>query len=406
MPWIELSNLTDYQFFLFEESQAPALVILYHKEKPADSSQLIDYWAPKTDLTVAQVEIATVLPQDRSRITVREIMDDLNGEDAPLIWKERFWATPRDRQLLDRLSLFPRLRSIVGSPSDKVKKRWTIGQGFEERNEQTYETKKLIVPTEQIIEARDSRLQLFLLKGDCASLPSREVKVRKRSNTNTDVYLGPHVLISHGFSNIAFADFDVSFRHALRGIHGPVADQDLLVFLTAYLRSDVARYFLFHTSSNWGVSRAKVHVEELLRLPFPLPEDTHNPKRCQAIIREVAVAVMQAAEEASRILADREGIVRYAQESVGRLIEEYFDIDNIERMLITDTAKIIIPSVRPSRGKENVPTIKQGSAMLRASYTSLLCERPEWLGEAGIQGTREDHGRLGHRRWHDRSRKD
>ena len=30
----------------------------------------------------------------------------------PLIWKERFWATPRDRRLLDRLALLPRLRDL------------------------------------------------------------------------------------------------------------------------------------------------------------------------------------------------------------------------------------------------------------------------------------------------------
>ena len=95
----------------------------------------------------------------------------------------------------------------------------------------------------------------------------------------------------------------------------------------------------------------EVHVEELLRLPFPLPEDTHNPKCCHAIVREVAAAVMKATEEASGVLADREGIVRRTQEFVGKLIEEYFDIDEIERMLIADTAQIIIPSVRPSRAK-------------------------------------------------------
>ena len=59
-----------------------------------------------------------------------------------------------------------------------------------------------------------------------------------------------------------------------------------MIFLAAYLRSKLARYFLFHTSSNWGVSRAKVHVEELLRIPFPLPEQSHDPKRCRAIVRE------------------------------------------------------------------------------------------------------------------------
>lgn len=98
-------NLTDYQFFLFEESQAPALVIRLNQQKPVDSSQIIDYWVPKTDWAIRQAEIVNILPQDRIRITVREVLTDLKGDDAPQIWKEKFWATPRDWRLLDRLSL-------------------------------------------------------------------------------------------------------------------------------------------------------------------------------------------------------------------------------------------------------------------------------------------------------------
>jgi len=370
-------NLTDYRFFLFEESLAPALVIRYRKEKPADSAQLIDYWAPKTDWAVRQAEIVSILPQDRSRITVREVLDDLKGDDAPLIWKERFWATPRDWLLLDRLSLMSRLRDIVCQPGRGAAKRWLIAEGFQPfgENDDPEKAQTLILPSRLFVEATAKGLNLFLREGDCEQLPTQQIKVRARSNRNIEVFKAPHVLVTKGFSRVAFADFDVSFRHALRGIHGPKSDRDLLIFLAAYLRSDLARFFLFHTSSNWGVYRPEVHVEELLRLPFPLPEDTHDPKRCQAIVREVAAAVMKVAEETSRVLADCEGIIRCTQETVGKLIEEYFDIDKIERMLIVDTAQIIIPSVQPSRVKTNVPTIKQSSDALRASYTSLLCER-------------------------------
>ena len=97
-------NLADYQRFLFEESEAPALVVRYRKERPIDSGHRIDYWAPKTNWAVTQAEVVSILPQDRSRLTIREVLDDLQSDDAPLIWKERFWATPRDWRLLDRLS--------------------------------------------------------------------------------------------------------------------------------------------------------------------------------------------------------------------------------------------------------------------------------------------------------------
>jgi hypothetical protein len=369
-------NLTDYQFFLFEEARAPALVIRYRKEKPADSAHTIDYWAPKTDWAVTHAEIVNILPQDRWQFTVREVLDDLKGKDAPLIWKERFWATPRDWRLLDRLSLMPRLRDIVGQPGRGTPKRWLIAEGFQPfgKNDLASSRRNLTLPTATFIRASHPSIDLFVLPEDCETLPSKQIETR-RLIRNTSIFKAPHVLVSQGFSHVAFADFDVSFRHALRGIHGPSADRDLLIFLAAYLRSDLARYFLFHTSSNWGVSRAKVHVEELLRLPFPLAKDTHDPKRCEGIVDEIAAAVTKAAAEASREYADREGIVRRTQKAIDKLIEEYFDIDDIEKMLIADTAKIIIPSVRPSRGKTDVPTIQPSNSSLRDSYTKLLCER-------------------------------
>ncbi|RJR46750.1 MAG: type I restriction endonuclease subunit M [Desulfobacteraceae bacterium] len=373
---VRVVNLTDYRFFLFEESLAPALVIRYRKEKPENSAQLIDYWAPKTDWAVRQAEILRVLPQDRSRFTIREVLDDLKSDDAPRIWKERFWATPRDRRLLDRLSLMSRLRDMVSQPRRGRAKRWLIAEGFQPlgENDDPAEAQILTLPSRLFVEATAKELNLVLLEDDCGQLPSQEVAVRARSNKNIEVFKAPHVLVTKGF-HVAFADFDVSFRHALRGIHGPKSDRDLLIFLAAYLRSDLARFFLFHTSSNWGVYRPEVHVEELLRLPFPLPDETHDTKRCQAIVGEIAAIVTDAANEGSRDFVDREGVVRRAQESIGKLIEEYFDIDDIERMLIRDTVQVVIPSVQPSRGKRRVPTIIQSTDPLRVSYTTLLCDR-------------------------------
>ena len=196
----------------------------------------------------------------------------------------------------------------------------------------------------------------------------------QKSNTNIDIYRGPHVLVTKGLKRSAFADFDVAFRHALRGIHGPDEDRELLLFLAAYLQTALARFFLFHTSSNWGVSRAEVHVEELLRLPFPLPDQGHNPKRCHSIVREVAQVVTEAANRAKEAVIGRDEIIAQAVTATEKLVEEYFDVDDIERMLIADTDTIIIPSVRPTRARSTCPPSKPTNHEHRAAYTQLLCE--------------------------------
>lgn len=395
-------NLVDFQRFLFEDAEAPAVVIGFRGNPPKNAAHGIEYWAPKTDWRVTQTEVICVLPQDRSRIPLREVLEDLKGDDAPLIWKRRLWATPRDWRLLDRLTLFPRLRDVAGSTRDH--KRWLIAEGFQPfgKNDVLDERDVLSLPSNLFIQATDPRMSLFLLPGDCTELGSPEVAVRGKSNKNTHVFRSPHVLVTQGFSRVAFADFAVSFQHAVRGIHGPAEDRDILVFLAAYLRSPLARYFLFHTSSNWGVSRAKVHVGELLRLPFYLPNDGDDPKRCVEIVREVAQIVDAARREAEKhlrsysaivpnitfskltgaakreaavYLKERRSIADRVTSETTKLIGEYFDVDDIENILVTDTDTITIPSVRPTQsGVGQAPTAQPADERVRSSYSKLLCD--------------------------------
>ncbi|MBX3473069.1 MAG: N-6 DNA methylase [Planctomycetes bacterium] len=377
-------NLADYQFFLFDKSRHPALVIRYNKQRPVKSSDRIDFMAPKADWSSTRAEIISVLAQDRSRLTLGEVLSDLDAKDAPLIWKRHTWATPRDWQLLDRLLLLPRLRDIVGR---NAASRWTIAEGFQPQgpNDNPATAKDLSLPTTNFISASSTALNLFLLEQECHSLSSNVIEVRGRSNTQVAAYKGPHVLVAHGFSRIAFADFDVSFQHALRGIHGPRGDAKLLMFLAAYLRSPLARYFLFHTSSNWGISRSKVHVEELLRIPFIVPEQARDPRRGREIVNEVAASILEASKKVSRGLVHRGDIVRKTDEAVEPLIGAYFDIDESERLLIADTIQITEPSIRPSKAMEDVRTVSPSTPEMRDAYSMRLCEllnawaKKEWI---------------------------
>ena len=213
------------------------------------------------------------------------------------------------------------------------------------------------------------------------------------------MFRAPHVLVAKGFTSTAFADFDVSFQDAVRGISGPKEDRDLLLFLAAYLCSPVAKYFLFHTSSNWGVSRQEVHVEELLRLPFPLPDVTLVPQRAWEIVREIARVVTSAMETATEPFVDREGVVRAVRGSTEALIDEYFDILPTEKVVIDDAVRVIIPSVRPTRRRPIVPTIDPSNEELqRDDYVNRLCETLNGWAKSGpfiVQGRADASARLG-----------
>lgn len=239
-------NLADFQRFLFEKAGHPALVVSYRKLPPANTAHRIEYWGPKADWTVTKAEVITIAPQDRSTLTVGEVLKDLDGPDAPQVWKQRFWATARDVRLLDRLSLYPRLRDLVRQTTESSDKPWCIATGLRLFGENDPENTKTFyqLPTRNFISTSSPSIDLVLIESECEKLASRTIEVR-RNHQAPEVFLAPHVLFTKGFSQAAFASCDVSFLEAVRGIHGPEEDNEKLAFLAAFLRTSLAPTFCF-----------------------------------------------------------------------------------------------------------------------------------------------------------------
>ncbi len=373
-------NLADFQRFLFEKAGHPALVVSYRQPPPDNNAHHIEYWGPKADWTVTKAEVISIAPQDRTTLMVGQVLRDLEGPDAPQVWKQRFWATPRDWRLLDRLGLYPRLRDLVSQTGDMSDKPWRIATGLRlfGANDPKSTHTAYRLPTKNFISTTSASLDLVLLESDCELLSSDIIDVR-RNHQSPEIFLAPHVVFTKGFSRAAFADCDVAFLEAVRGIHGPQQDRDTLAFLAAYLRTSLAQYFVFHTSSNWGISRQEAHVEEVLRLPFPLPDS----KRGRQIVREVAKIVDEAALRADEHMAERAGIVRAASAKIEPLVEEYFDIIPHEKDLIEDTVRIVIASARPTRAKKKIETIFPSSPKQQQSYRDRVCEMLNGWAKSG-----------------------
>ena len=393
-------NLADFRWFLFNKATYPAIIVSYKKEEPS-TEHYIDYWAPKADWIITQAEVITVSPADRSSISIKDILLDLNGVDAPQIWKQRFWATKRDFRLLNRLSLYSRLRDHVRSSREtNTNKPWIMAEGFQPvgKSDDPGKAQLLKLPSKKFLDAKNSNINLFVLPDDCRDLKKESTIVRNRSNKNTDIFRAPHVLVSEGFTSIAFADFDVSFQDALRGIHGPESDTDLLAFLAAYLRSSLAKYYLFHTSSSWGIARPVVKVKELMRLPMPFPNQQPDPRRCWDIVRKVSKIIKETADKAKGSFMNRTGIISDATAKIEPLIYEYFDIQLLEKLLIEDTLKIVIPSIQPTQKRMPVPTVKPSTADQRKAYMNRVCEMINMWAKKGhyiVRGKTFASDRLG-----------
>ena len=294
----KVMQLADYRRLLFQNAKTPAFIARFKNTPPKPAQHLVEFAAPKFNRDGLRQGIVTVNPSARTWIPLADILAATQSKTAPVVWKRRLWGTPRDQKFLDLLQSLPPLSDLAGAP--KKGKRWIKGQGFQPyypekaESDPNYPRPK---PNPWSLDTHfvrtDQHLEMIIFQQDWITLGERleEIKASKehlRRAPSRELFKAPMVLVSHGFSKVAYCDFDVIFQSTLQSIAGPRQDTDLLMFLSAYLRSNLARYFLFHTSANWGSERDKVHLVELLRVPFPLPGSEFVSPEAGRIVKQVA----------------------------------------------------------------------------------------------------------------------
>ncbi|MBI5187023.1 MAG: hypothetical protein HZA01_15055 [Nitrospinae bacterium] len=365
-------QLSDMRFILFENASCPAMIVKYKSVKPVDKNYMFDYEVPKVDRHDPRKGIVTVLAEDQKKIMLTEVTSQSKDDNAPTILKKTFWGSLRDTQFINRLQANPPLNQIVASLNEG--KRWIKGQGVQPDTKGTSVTpqKPWWKPNHLFINAKSKLINLILLKSDCYEIrDSFPVLHRPR---DPKLFQGPMVLANQGFSKFAYVDFDILFQDSLQSICGPKKDEDLLKFLAAVLKSNLSKYFLFHTSANWGIERDKVHFFELLRLPFPLPESTPDPSKSEQIVKQVADCFERLKEDIQGNFLERKNSIKETQGIIEPLIYDYYEISEQEKMLIEDTVNILEPSSTPHSVKGNIPTLKPATFENRKTYVDLLCE--------------------------------
>lgn len=380
-------QLADYSFVLFEQALCPAMIVRYRKEEHIDPGHRIAYETPKFHPTTRRRGLITIGSQDHKWLSQAKIREAARNGAAPAIWKRWLWGTERDQRLLTYMETFPLLADIAGEPQEG--KRWVKGQGFQPNTSGNSPDPKS--PWWQhddlFIPARSACLKAssVLLERDCEQISDRFQTLHRPRDPR--LYKAPLILVSQGFSKVVFSSFDVLFQDSLQSIAGPPEDEDLLLFLTAYLRSNLAKYVMFHTAANWGTERDKVQLEELLTLPFPLTEDAPAANAAD-IVREIADRMRQEKQEQEELYrqcleqhrnltgtdeeaARKEWIKRrkertdLLQTELEPLIYAYFGLHEPEVMLLKDTVHISIPSSTPSEARAetmDLPTLQLVSA--------------------------------------------
>lgn len=383
--------LADYSFILFPGADCPCFIGKYHSRQENELAGEFEFITPKVELLDPRDALIPIQPEDQNTLNEADIIAAAERNEASVAWKQHHWGTMRDARLIDRLMRMPRLERLVAKPPDSVitglseverKGQWWKGQGFQPFNEASYQRdpERYSKPKERwwgdthlYLSARSSVRGLVLLKQECETVEKRFTKLRRAPNEA--LFKAPLLLINQACTKFLFSDFDVLFQHDFQAICVPKSKEDELLFLTAVFASPLAQYILFHTTANIGIERDVSRLEEMLKLPFPLPEELSKQNKSRDVISECANLLRNLKQELlkPKNLLRQSSLVEDTKEKLDCMVYEYFGICEWERYLIEDTVKIFRPSSTPgSLDSEKLVTAKSSTEADRKLYADTL----------------------------------
>ena len=355
---------------------------------------------------------------DRKWIRTEDVILAAKDDHAALLWKSHLWGTSRDLKFIRVLSDLTKLNAHAGRPDQG--KRFRTGKGFQpwyqfafDLRPETYGDPKKIPGGLATVSIRELSPETTLvgLAGDTKpikSLLDAERYSKKHPEGTPEIYLaaskdgfrrspdaslfkGPLVLVTKGFGCATFFEEELLlFKDPLTGISGNAGDAELLMFLTAYIRSKLGFYFVFHTAGALGTEREEVQVEELLELPFPLPESDEAVPDSQNLVHRVATKMRSARasikalyDDAEKhplrwmgvsVVAQRKEIVKALQGDLEPLIYAYFGLTPDEIVLVEDTYDVYWPSATPENAEKDIVTLRETKGEHLCCFADLLCK--------------------------------
>ncbi|MHB9044311.1 MAG: Eco57I restriction-modification methylase domain-containing protein [Pirellulales bacterium] len=374
--------LADYRWVLFPGAVCPCFIGRYHPRPDNEPLSEFAFITPKVELLDPREAMIPVQSEDQKVLKEADIIAAAVRTEAASAWKQHHWGTPRDERLIARLMAMPRLSRLAKEPpkdpdsvSPHRKRHWFKGQGFQPATGSTQVPDKVFWDVDDLFISAGAPVDdLVLLRTNCDKIGKRYSSGlhRKRSPL---LYKSPLLLINQACTKFLFSDFDVLFQHDFQSICAPKHEETELLFLTAVLASPLTQYLLFHTTANIGIERDKALLEEILALPFPLPEDMPNKDHCQAVIGECAALLRDLKRELLKPqnLLKRTTLVQQAKRKLNKLVYDYFGVCGWERHLIEDTVSVFRPSSTPtSLDSEKLFTAHAAKPDDRKAYASTL----------------------------------
>jgi hypothetical protein len=296
---------------LFPNSEAPAMVFIGKgcKSQPKDSCYLV---CPERSLDFRQHGIIEISPENIKRIPVYAIATD------PDMLKVASWAGARDSCLIQKLRTeFPGIEEVIGKP---ISNGFKMGTGKKVPED--------LLSKKWLPSGKMPKYQINLSKLEL--LPYLEMEAVRQ----LEIYKAPLIIINQSpdlkgvYS--AFCEEDVVYTKRYSGASFSQENLQLAHYINAILNSSVSNYFLFLTSSSWGVERDELFTQDLSRLPIPTP----NAENANLVSKIVAI------EQQLRTSTSAEH--QNVKHQLNEAVFELYGLDQTEKVLVEDGVNLTI----------------------------------------------------------------
>ena len=384
---IRIVNFADMRFQLFERAVRPATLVLFGRADAGSPDYRFDYWTPKADLNLKNRRVITLSSIDKQTVTSREAVHD------PFVFKRRLWISNPESKLLGYLDSFPKLSDLVRSigsiahRSESLQDHWIIGRGFAPANgtsltesKHHYNTSDLLADTPYLPIERFTELAQ-----ESENLQTYEHNRVYRKGFERG-FSGPRVLIPRGIRKgghrlrASYLEEPLAFMAIMLAITVPTRDARRAKLLTALLNSKLLFWYAFHCTASLGSDRPELQQAELLRFPFPNPDDFQESSRAEAASIELVSIIDEA-----RLMANESAALRSEMDSIFRDLDQhcytYFGLHEEQIALVEDVVNEVIPCSQPTRGSAG-KLWRQATHRDRKAYASALAHSmSHWFDE-------------------------
>lgn len=342
-------NLADMRRVLFDGAVHPTAIITGKRRLTVDAGKIpprevFEYFVPKSDVSLAFGRL-TVHGFDRKKLLSHAACNDAE------VLRTYFWGNELDESLIARLRLNGRFKDHAQGDNS----RFIICKGFHltDNSKAPSDAKPLRkFPYLSTATGKGNypKNRLFVTTDDLKKFPKEIETVADFGSRNGAAFDGVRVIFPDGVDNktlevrACFADTPFCFMQTVGAIIDRQGDKKLMLFVTAYLRSKLARYLLFYTTFSLAMERPHVKMAEIERLPFSMPDMHENPKQARVIINKVS-DLLKSYENDSEDYPT--ALWAKTRTQIDALIYDYFDLSITERKVVEDTCEFFIPARQP-----------------------------------------------------------